>query len=192
MEDSILLTIVGLTIIFTIVGLLIWGKISPIVGMILVPVVGALAAGFGFEDLREFFESGAGQVTNVVIMFIFAILYFSIMQDSGLFNPLVRGMILITKGNVIVVAVGTAVVGTFAQLDGAGATTFLLTIPALLPLYRELHMSKYLLLLLIATSAGIMNMVPWGGPTGRTAAVLGVDNIAELWYPLIPLQIVLI
>ncbi|MBB6448222.1 CitMHS family citrate-Mg2+:H+ or citrate-Ca2+:H+ symporter [Geomicrobium halophilum] len=188
-DFSVALTIVGLLIIFTIVGLLIWGKISPIVGMTLIPVLGALVLGFGFEDLREFFASGADQVMSVVIMFIFAIIFFGIMQDSGLFNPLVRGMILLTRGNVVIVAVGTAVIGTFAHLDGAGATTFLLTIPALLPLYKELNMSKYLLLLIVSLSAAIMNMVPWGGPMARTASVLDAD-LNQLWYPLIPLQIV--
>ncbi|AXF55703.1 CitMHS family transporter [Salicibibacter kimchii] len=188
-DFSVVLTIVGLAIILTIVGLLIWGKVSPIVGMTLIPVLGALLVGFGFDELREFFASGADQVMNVVIMFIFAIIFFGIMQDSGLFNPLVRGMILLTKGNVIIVAVGTAVIGTFAHLDGAGATTFLLTIPALLPLYKELNMSKYLLLLIVSLSAAIMNMVPWGGPMARTASVLDAD-LNQLWYPLIPLQIV--
>ncbi|QQK80852.1 citrate transporter [Salicibibacter cibi] len=188
-DFSIALTVVGLVIIFTIVGLLIWGKVSPIVGMTLIPVLGALVLGFGFEELREFFASGADQVMDVVIMFIFAIIFFGIMQDSGLFNPLVRGMILLTKGNVVIVAMGTAVVGTFAHLDGAGATTFLLTIPALLPLYKELNMSKYLLLLIVSFSAAIMNMVPWGGPMARTASVLDA-NLIQLWYPLIPLQIV--
>ncbi len=96
-------------------------------------------------------------------------------------------MILVTKGNIVVVAIATALIGTIAQLDGAGASTFLLTIPALLPLYRELHMSRYLLLLLVALSAGIVNMIPWGGPTGRAASVIGEDPV-QLWYPLIPLQ----
>ncbi len=43
--------------------------------------------------------------------------------------------------------------GTIAQLDGAGAVTFLLSIPALLPLYKALNMNKYLLILLLALSA---------------------------------------
>ncbi|AXF56413.1 CitMHS family transporter [Salicibibacter kimchii] len=187
-DTSVFLTFIGLAIIVSIVALLIKGKISPIVGMTIIPIIGALVAGFGFEEITSFFEEGVSQVMNVVIMFIFAITFFGIMQDSGLFNPLVRGMILATKGNVIIVAMGTAVIGTFVQLDGAGATTFLLSIPALLPLYHALHMSRYLLLLIIATSAGVMNMVPWGGATGRAASVLGVDPV-DLWFPLIPLQI---
>ena len=133
-QDSIWLTIVGLIIIISIVGLLIAKRISPVVGMILIPSVGALVLGYSIGDLDEFFNSGLDQVINVVIMFIFAIIFFGIMSDSGLFKPLVKKLILLTRGNVIVVCIVTALIGTFAQLDGAGATTFLLSIPALLPL----------------------------------------------------------
>ena len=69
------------------------------------------------------------------------------------------------------------------------AVTFLLSIPALLPLYKALNMNKYLLLLL-ALSAAIMNMVPWGGPMARVATVLKVKSVNELWYGLIPIQII--
>ncbi|MDG0819728.1 citrate:proton symporter [Staphylococcus equorum] len=188
-QDSIWLTIVGLIIIISIVGLLIAKRISPVVGMILIPSIGALVLGYSIGDLVEFFNSGLDQVINVVIMFIFAIIFFGIMSDSGLFKPLVKKLILLTRGNVIVVCIVTALIGTFAQLDGAGATTFLLSIPALLPLYKTLNMNRYLLLLLLALSAAIMNMVPWGGPMARTASVLGVKNVNELWYGIIPIQI---
>lgn len=190
MEDiSIWLTIVGLLIIFSIVGLLISNKISPIVGMTIIPIIGAFLAGFNFKELSEFLASGSQQVMSVVIMFIFAIIYFGIMQDSGLFNPFIRLMILITRGNVIIVAMATAIIGMIAQLDGAGASTFLLCIPALLPLYKELHMSRYLLLLLVALSASVINMIPWGGPSARAATVIEMDLI-DYYLPLIPVQII--
>ena len=189
-ESSTLLTIVGLLIIISIVTLLIIKKISPVVGMILIPIVGALLIGHGFGDIWKYVDSGIDQVFNVAIMFIFAIIYFGIISDSGLFRPFVKVMIKFTRGNVIIVAVVTALIGTCAQLDGAGATTFLLAIPALLPLYRALKMSPYLLVLLLALSAAIINMVPWGGPMARTASVIGVDNINDLWYQVIPLQLI--
>ncbi|WP_059102891.1 CitMHS family transporter [Shouchella shacheensis] len=182
-----MLTIVGLAVIISIVALLMWGKISPIVGMVIIPIIGALAVGSSMEEVSEYFASGIDSVMGVTVMFIFAILFFGVMQDTGLLNPLVSGMIRLTKGNVVAVAVGTAIVGAFAQLDGAGATTFLFTIPALLPLYKKLHMSPYLLMLLICLSAGIMNMVPWGGPTGRVASVFSMDP-SDVWQPLIPIQ----
>lgn len=125
------------------------------------------------------------------VMFIFAILFFGIMQDTGMFNLLITKMVRLSRGNVILVSMATVIIGAIAHLDGSGASTFLITIPALLPLYKKLNMSPYMLVMLIGMSASIMNMVPWGGPLGRTAAVLGVDS-SELWQPLIPLQAVLI
>ncbi|OAV52017.1 CitMHS family transporter [Enteractinococcus helveticum] len=186
-EPDLVLTIAGLAIIGVTVGLLIWGKVSPVVAMAVVPTVGALILGFGLEDLQGFFDSGLSQVMSIVVMFIFAIIFFGILSDAGLFDPVIRRLILMTRGRVILVAIGTVLIGALAHLDGAGATTFLLTIPALLPLYQALNMSRYLLLLLVSLSASIMNMVPWGGPLIRAATVVGEDP-GEMYQPLIPLQ----
>ena len=183
------LSLIGILTILTIVALLIWNKTSPIIIMIILPVVGALIAGFGVAEIGVFFEDGIAQVMNVVVMFIFAIIFFGIMQDAGLFEPIINKMIDLSGGNVVKVAVATVLIAMVGQLDGSGASTFLITIPALLPLYKRLKMNPYLLLLLIAGSAAIMNMVPWGGPLGRAASVLGMDA-NELWQPLIPVQIV--
>ncbi|WP_322556133.1 CitMHS family transporter [Staphylococcus haemolyticus] len=188
--DSMWLTIMGIIIIGSIVGLLIAKKISPVVGMILIPSIGALLLGYGIKDLVKFFNSGLEYVMSVVIMFIFAIIFFGIMTDSGLFKPIVKRLILMTRGNVVIVCIVTALIGMFAQLDGAGAVTFLLSIPALLPLYKALNMNKYLLILLLAISAAIMNMVPWGGPMARVASVLKVKSVNELWYGIIPVQLI--
>lgn len=188
--DSMWLTMMGIIIIGSIVGLLIAKKISPVVGMILIPSIGALLLGYGINDLVKFFNSGLESVMSVVIMFIFAIIFFGIMTDSGLFKPIVKRLILMTRGNVVIVCIVTALIGMFAQLDGAGAVTFLLSIPALLPLYKALNMNKYLLILLLAISAAIMNMVPWGGPMARVASVLKVKSVNELWYGIIPVQLI--
>ncbi|WP_078428100.1 CitMHS family transporter [Alkalihalobacterium alkalinitrilicum] len=184
-----MLSIIGFATIITIVFLLLRGRINPIIGLVLVPIIGALIAGFGMTEIGGFFTNGIDRVMSVVIMFIFAILYFGIMQDAGLFDPIINKMIAISRGDVIAVAVATVIIAAIAHLDGSGASTFLITIPALLPLYKRLNMSPYLLLLLVGTSASIINMVPWGGPIGRTGAVLGMDP-TELWRPLIPLQII--
>lgn len=184
-----MLSIIGLLTIVVIVALLISSKITPIVALVLVPIVAAFVAGFSFAEIGDFFNSGIESVMSVVIMFIFAILFFGIMQDVGLFDPLINKMIAVSRGNVIAVAIGTVLIAAVAQLDGSGASTFLISIPALLPLYKRLKMNPYLLLLLVGMSASIMNMLPWGGPLGRTAAVLGVD-VTELWRPLIKVQVI--
>ncbi|KMY33833.1 citrate transporter [Lysinibacillus xylanilyticus] len=183
------LSIIGFLTIIIIVALLISGRVSPLVAMVIPPIVAAFIAGFNFEELGEFFSSGLSSVMNVAVMFIFAIIFFGIMQDVGLFEPLINKMIALSKGNIIVVAIITVIIAVVAQLDGSGASTFLITIPALLPLYLRLRMNPYLLLLLVGGSAAVINMIPWGGPLGRVASVLETD-VTELWYPLITIQII--
>ncbi|MDY7221250.1 CitMHS family transporter [Halalkalibacterium halodurans] len=184
-----MLSLIGLATILLIVIMLLRGKMTPIIALVIIPLVAALVAGFDIIEIGGFFDEGIDRVINVVIMFIFAILYFGIMQDAGLFDPIIDRMIAISRGNVIAVAVATVLIAAVAHLDGSGASTFLITIPALLPLYKRLNMNPYLLLLLVGTSASVLNMLPWAGPLGRTAAVLGMDA-TELWRPLIPLQII--
>lgn len=182
-----MLSLIGLLTIFSVVALLLSGRVSPVIGLTIPPFIGAIAAGFGAGEIANFFTAGLAKVSPVASMFIFAILFFGTMQDAGLFRPLIDGLIRITRGNVIAVAIGTGAAGMLAHLDGAGATTFLLTIPALLPLYHRLGMNPYLMLLLLAIGAGVFNMMPWAGPLGRAAAVIGED-VAALWRPLIAVQ----
>lgn len=184
-----MLSLIGFATILTIVTLLIRGKVIPIVALTLIPIIGALVAGFSMEEIGGFFKSGLGSVMNVVVMFIFAIIFFGILQDAGLFDPLINKMIQLTRGNIITICIGSVIIAAIAQLDGSGASTFLITIPALLPLYKRMRISPYLLVLLIGGSASIMNMIPWGGPLGRTASVIDMD-VTELWRPLIPVQVV--
>lgn len=184
-----MLTFFGLAIIFVIVLLLLTEKVSPVIAMVLVPFIGVLLAGFDLAQIKEFYLDGTRSVIQIVVMFIFAILFFGIMGEAGVFKPLIDGLIKLTKGNVISVAVGTVLISVVAQLDGAGATTFLLVVPALLPLYHRLKMNPYLLFLLLAVSAGITNMLPWGGPLARVATVLEA-NVETIYRPLIAVQVI--
>ncbi|MEQ4624813.1 MULTISPECIES: CitMHS family transporter [Providencia] len=184
-----MLTIIGILIILSIVTLLMMGKVSPIIAMSCIPFIGALIAGYSIPEISTFFESGINKVSKVAAMFLFAILFFSLMKDLHIFDPIIRLMVKMTRGNVIIVCVMTTLIAGIVHLDGSGAATFLIIIPALLPLYRQLGMSPYLMLLLMCTSMGIMNMVPWGGPLGRASAVTGIDA-STLWQGLIPVQII--
>ncbi|ARS51895.1 CitMHS family transporter [Kushneria konosiri] len=184
-----MLTFIGLAIIITIVILLLFEKVIPIIALSAIPFIGALLAGFGISEISEFFQQGVNKVAGVAFMFMFAILFFSIMKERGLFDPLISAMVTLTRGNVVAVAVMTALVAACVHLDGAGAATFLIVLPALIPLYRRLGMNPYLMLTLMATSMGILNMVPWGGPIGRAAAVTDISP-DELWHGLIPVQLI--
>src|SRR5690625_2179543 len=181
-----MLSIIGFITIILVVVILLRGKMIPIVPLGISPLMAAFVAGFGLSDIGGFFEEGLSTVVNVAFMFIFAILYFGIMQSVGLFDSLINKMIQLTRGNIITISLGTVIIAAIAQLDGSGASTFFITIPALLPLYNRMKMNPYFLLLLIGGSAAIMNMLPCAGPVGRAAAVLGmgVTEFVVLFVPI--------
>jgi CitMHS family citrate-Mg2+:H+ or citrate-Ca2+:H+ symporter len=61
----------------------------------------------------------------------------------------------------------------------------MITVPAMLPLYRSVGMSPLTLTCATALAAGTLNMLPWGGPTARAAAALQVA-MADLFPPVLP------
>ncbi len=76
----------------------------------------------------------------------------------------------------------------FVHLDGSGAATFLIVVPALLPMYERLNMRKSSLLFICASAMWVMNVLPWGGSTLGAATVIKADANA-LWHQLISMQI---
>lgn len=183
-----MLSFLALTLVLSCVTLLLTGKVSPFVTFSTMPVLIALIAGFSPIEIQGFFIAGLTMVTPIAVMFIFAILFFSLMQERGLFEPLINTIIKRAGYGVVAIPIATVLIATVAHLDGSGASTFLICIPALLPIYERLRLSPYLLLLLVSASASVMNMLPWGGPLGRAASVIQADP-TQLWYPLIPVQV---
>ncbi|GAA4938324.1 citrate:proton symporter [Streptomonospora halophila] len=184
-----MLTAMGFAAIATVLALLLSNRVSAVVALVGAPVAAALIAGFSPAEIGEFAETGISDVAGTTAMFVFAILYFGVMRDAGLFDPVVRRVLGFAGRNPVTIALATVVLAMLTHLDGAGATTFLITIPAMLPLYDALGMRRLVLAALTGLGAGIMNMVPWGGPTARAASATGIDANA-LWAPLIPAQLV--
>jgi CitMHS family citrate-Mg2+:H+ or citrate-Ca2+:H+ symporter len=70
------------------------------------------------------------------------------------------------------------------HLDGSGAVTFLVVIPAMVPIYDQLGMRRITLACIVALAAGTMNILPWGGPTIRAATALNI-SVTELFNPIL-------
>ncbi len=184
-----MITALGFGLMFLIVTLILLRRISPLVAFVTLPVIASALAGFGLGEIGKFITEGLKAVAPTATLFIFAILYFGVMRERGLFAPLVNFLLRSTGGKPLAVAVVTVAVTAVTHLDGIGAATFLLVIPALLPLYLRLGMKREMLLCLVVLSAGVMNIVPWGGTTARASAVTGIDA-SLLWISLIPVQAV--
>jgi CitMHS family citrate-Mg2+:H+ or citrate-Ca2+:H+ symporter len=121
----------------------------------------------------------------VAALLAFAVIYFGVMNDAGLFDPIIRRLVRAVGSDPVKIAVGTTAIATIAHLDGAGASTFMVTIPAMLPLYERVGMSPLTLTCITAMAAGTTNMLPWTGPTTRAAASLQTTT-SDLFLPLFP------
>ncbi|MBL8771822.1 MAG: citrate transporter [Phenylobacterium sp.] len=168
----------------TFMTLIMTGRLAPLVALILVPVAFGLFAGHGL-DLGAMALDGVTRIAPTGVMIMFAILYFGLMIDAGLFDPVVRRLLAVVHGDPVRVVVGTVVLAVLVSLDGDGSTTYMVTVAALLPLYVRMGLDPRIMACLIMLSSGVLNLTPWGGPTARAAAALQVDAGA-IFRPMIP------
>ena len=186
-----MLAFLGFLTVVLMLVLIMTKKASPLVALIAVPVVTGIISCFffvtdpekapgvinflaNFKKLGGFItgSSGIGSVAATGVMFIFSILFFGILTDAGTFRPIIGGATKFMGTAPVKIAIGTAVLAAIVHLDGSGAVTFLICVPALLPLYDALGMKRTTLASIVALSAGTMNILPWGGPTIRAANAL--------------------
>ncbi|WP_342042871.1 CitMHS family transporter [Bacillus sp. OTU2372] len=179
-----MLALLGYLTIGVFLFLIMTKRLSVIISLVLMPIVFGLISGAGAK-LGPMMLDGIQKVAPTGIMVGFAVLYFGLMMDAGLFNPIISCMIRIVKGDPLKVVIGTAIVTMLVALDGEGASTFMITISAFLPLYKRLGMNPLVLSGVVALGAGVMNIAPWGGPTARAMTVLHTDSV-ELFNPVLP------
>ncbi|MFE2153218.1 CitMHS family transporter [Streptomyces lavendulae] len=179
-----MLTFLGFAVIATFLVLIMLKKMSPIAALVLIPALFCVFAGKG-AHLGDYVIDGVGKLAPTAAMLMFAIVYFGVMIDVGLFDPIVRGILRFCKADPMRVVVGTAVLAAIVSLDGDGSTTFMITVSAMYPLYKRLGLSLVVMTGVAATANGVMNTLPWGGPTARAATALKLDA-ADIFVPMIP------
>jgi len=178
------LTILGYSMVIAFMALIMMERMTALIALILVPIAFALIGGFG-SDIGPMVMNGIRAIAPTGILLLFAILYFGLMIDVGLFDPLVRLIVRLAKGDPVRLIVGSAVLAQVISLDGDGSTTYLLCITAMLPLHRHLGINPLILPCVTMLSNSILNIAPWGGPTARVTTVLKLDA-SQVFLPLIP------
>jgi CitMHS family citrate-Mg2+:H+ or citrate-Ca2+:H+ symporter len=179
-----MLTILGFAMIATFLVLIMTKKMSPIAALVLIPALFCVAVGKG-AHLGDYVIDGVSSLAPTAAMLMFAIVYFGVMIDVGLFDPVVRAILRFCKADPMRIVVGTALLAAIVSLDGDGSTTFMITVSAMYPLYKRLKMSLVVLTGVAAMANGVMNTLPWGGPTARAATALKVDA-TDIFVPMIP------
>lgn len=192
MSDTIL-ALLGFATVIAVIVLLLRNVTVPALAFVGVSTITAailVATGaFTLDEMAGFIKEGVKGVHGTAILFIFSVLFFGVMTDAGMFDKIIGALMKKVGNNVIGVTLMTCLIAIIGHLDGGGASTFLITIPAMLPVYKRLHMRRETLLLICVTSMGVMNLLPWGGPTMRAASVLGVES-NDLWSQIVPMQVV--
>ncbi len=184
--------ILGLLTIAAIVVTLFKSKTQPAIAFIVWPTILALvliASGrINFENLAAMIKSGFSSTGPTAALFVFSVLYFGIMTDAGMFDVIIGKLMKLVGDSVVGVAVVTAVIALVGHLDGGGASTFCIVVPAMLPVFKRMHMRPTSLLRIAVLSMGVLNLMPWAGPTMRAASVLGIEA-GSLWQTILPIQI---
>jgi CitMHS family citrate-Mg2+:H+ or citrate-Ca2+:H+ symporter len=183
-----MITTVGFILIVVLLTVIVWGKTALAPVLITLPVIAALICGFSVKDIIGFINMGLGGVLTVVVLFAFAIIYFNVLNDIGMFDLLIQKIMKNMRNRAEIVMIITAIIAAIAHLDGSGATTMIITIPAMLPIYKKMKLSPLLLLLIISISSGIMNMNPWCPPALALASSIQADT-ALIMRSLLPIQL---
>lgn len=182
-----MLTFLAYAMVATFITLIMTKRVSALVGLVLIPLAFALMAGFTGE-LGPMMLQGVRDIAPTGIMLLFAILYFGLMIDAGLFDPLVTRIVKLVGNDPFKIVFGTAVLAMLISLDGDGSTTYMITAAAMFPLYRHARLDTRKLACVTIMAGMAANLLPWGGPTARAAAVLNLQA-ADLYLSVLPAQI---
>ncbi len=190
--SPIVVGLLGFLTIIAIVVTLFKSKTLPSIAFILFPSILALILVLGgyysIDNIGSLIKSGFSSTGPTAALFVFSVLYFGIMTDAGMFDVIINKLMGMVGDSVVGVTVMTAIIAIIGHLDGGGASTFLIVVPSMLPVYQKMHMRPTTLLRIAVLSMGVMNLMPWAGPTMRAASVLGMEA-GNLWSTLIPVQV---
>lgn len=184
--------ILGFLCITAIVLILFKSKTLPSIAFIVFPSILAILLVLGgyydLDNVAQLIKSGFSSTAPTAALFVFSVLYFGIMTDAGMFDVIIGKLMKLVGGSTVGVSVMTCIIALIGHLDGGGASTFCIVVPSMLPVYKKMHMRPTSLLQVSVLAMGVLNLMPWAGPTMRAASVLGIEA-GQLWGTLIPIQI---
>ena len=130
-----MLATVGFILVIVMVALIIWGKVAlpPILillstaAVIVLSLTGALPDVVGplaiLDALKGYIGTGANSVLNTVVLFTFAIVYFNVLSDAGMFDMIVGAVMKRMGNHVSAILLMTCFLAFISHLDGSGAAS---------------------------------------------------------------------
>lgn len=180
-----MLSVIGFILMIVLMIVLIKSWVSPPVAFIGLPLIAAVIAGFSMPEIGGFVSDGMSSMLSTAVLFIFSISYFTLMDEIGLFDPIINALTKKAGKSIPMVVIALLLTTFVAHLDGSGATTFLIVVPAFLPILKHLGFRREALLAMMCGPYAVMNILPWGGPTMRAATVAEIET-GDLYTFIIP------
>lgn len=173
------ITIVGIIMLAIIIIGITTKKISFPIATSAIPIaVAGLFLGFNVPDIDKFLQPAISSMfVKTAFMLLFAMLYFNMVSESGMFDTIVNKILDITKDkmNVYVAMTLTVIVSSVAMLSANVATTYIIAFPTLVPLYKKLKLDRKYLLILTTSAIAMMSFIPWGIALATMSAFSGLD-----------------
>ncbi len=188
--SSTLVTVMGFIVTITFIFLVLREKVSVHFAFVVLPVTAALILGHGFSDLKGWVLAGLRGNAGSVGMIVFCVIFFATMNRVGAFDEIVNFIVRKFNRSVMMVALAGWLVATVSTFDGAAPSTILVTVTAMLPIYKKMKMRPIFLGFQIAAVVSSMGLFPWSGNNLAIAAALSTDA-SEVFgkYGLIPAMI---
>lgn len=152
-----------------------------IVPIVLIPVL----CGVSLADMSSYITTGISNTAVLGIMAAFAILFFTLMNQLGVFDVIVGTITKHMKAKVYSVFVATFFVAIASHLDGQAPSTILVTIPAMYPVFKKLKIRPVILAYILSIAVGIWNFLPWGAVNLTNSVVMNLD-VLSIWNLLCP------
>src|SRR4051812_41624637 len=102
-----MLALLGFLTIAAVLTAILSRRMTTLNALIAIPTVAAIAGGFGLKT-ATFMVHGIQSVAAVAGMFIFAILYFGVMTDAGMLDPIIDAILRAVGSNPMRIVIGTA------------------------------------------------------------------------------------
>lgn len=184
-------TFVAILMIALVIGSLFVKRVPMQYALYIVPVFCALLLGYNFTEIGDMFIKQVNTAMQAAgYMCLFAMIYFNMLSQTGMFNTLVKGLLRFTRGrmNIFIVMAMTSVIAAIGMLTATVVTAYLIVFPIMLPFYKKMNFDRSAAMIIAQTSIAAMCFLPWGIAVVNSSMYAGV-NAMELSQRLIPVAL---
>lgn len=183
-----LTTVMGIIVVVALIALLLTDRLSAPIALIMLPLIAALILGFSITDIAKWSANGFVSAASNCVVAIFAVTYFAMMNDQGIFDGIINAVTKKIGNSVVMAFVICWLVAVITSLGANSAPAILVTAPTMYPIFKKMKIRPINLAFIISLVAGIFQYLPYSSMT-MSASVAMKTDASKLWLHLMPTYI---